>query len=110
MEENKKQAPAPLTEEQLLSKEAQLNEREAELDAREEHLAERELALDQEPTIQMPEPGLEFEFEGKKYKFSDSAPKNILFHGKSVSQKDLAKDEDSLLQLIGAKSSLITKL
>ena len=52
----------------------------------------------------------EFEFEGEKYAFADDAPELILLNGKGVSQKEIAKDEDLKLQLIGGKSSLIIKI
>ena len=136
--QNAKDKATPLTEEQLLSKEAELNAKETELNERETALAEKETALiETEKTLnsketeladreialserekalpaeeveEAPEPGLEFNFEDGKYKFHDSAPKSILFNGKAYTQKQLAKDEDILLQLVGGKSGLIQKL
>lgn len=52
----------------------------------------------------------EFEFEGGVYAFADDAPELILFGGKGLTQEEIAKDEDILLQLIGGKSSLIIKI
>lgn len=55
-------------------------------------------------------PGVEFKFEGQSYKFKDSAPKSIRIDGVVKTQKELAKDEESLLQLIGGNSGLIEKI
>lgn len=57
-----------------------------------------------------PVPGLKFTFRGRAYKFTDDAPKSILFNGNVVTQKQLAEDEESLLQLIGNRSGLIQEI
>ncbi len=55
-------------------------------------------------------PGVEFKFEEQSYKFKDSAPKSIRIDGVVKTQKELAKDKESLLQLIGGNSGLIEKI
>ena len=77
----------PLTEEQLIEKEANLK------------LMAQEVS----------EAPASFEFEGEKYQFSESAPQHILLNGKGVSQKEIAKDDELKLQLIGGNLSLIIK-
>ena len=44
------------------------------------------------------------------YKFTDDAPKVLLIGGESLSQEEIANDEELLLQLIGGHSPLISKL
>lgn len=92
-------------EETLNQKEAELQEREARIEARENALQEH-IGVD----VVEPSKGHEFEFEGEKYKFRDDAPKTLLFNGKSISQEDIAKDEDFVLQLIGGNLGLIEKI
>lgn len=60
-------------------------------------------------TISEPEKSIEFDFRGEKYKFSDDAPKHILFGGETYTQDEVSQDEDILLHLIGGKSPLIVK-
>lgn len=117
---------APLTEEQLLKKEADLTVKSEQLAKdRETFEAEKaQLATDREAfetekadfavekTTAEPEeivPGLSFEIESEKFKFIDSAPKTILFDGKARTQKDLIKDKKALLQLT-SNQSLIEKI
>ena len=91
--------------EELQKKEAELQEKEAELTQR-----EKALNIPQEVEKTEPQKGLEFSFRENKYKFTDDAPKIILFEGEARSQESLSKDEDALVALIGGNSSLIEKL
>lgn len=116
------------TQEQALNeREAALNEREEALNRRElalneveKHLNAREQQLDQyeeqlkgtpeKPAEEAPHKGHEFTFRNMRYKFTDDAPKVLLIGGESLSQEEIANDEDLLLQLIGGHSPLISKL
>ncbi|WP_312351207.1 hypothetical protein [Empedobacter sp.] len=78
--------------------------RKADLDARENALEQKsEVKSDKKVDP------VAFEFEGEKYQFTASAPQHILLNGKGVSQKEIAKDDELKLQLIGGNSSLIVK-
>ncbi|HAD80399.1 MAG TPA: hypothetical protein DCF99_14890 [Flavobacteriaceae bacterium] len=74
-------------------------------------LEAREKALEQKSEVKSEKKltPVSFEFEGEKYQFSESAPQSILLNGKGVSQKEIAKDDELKLQLIGGNSSLIIK-
>lgn len=106
-----------LTEAQLTAKESELNQKEqqltakeSELNAKEVKLTEREANLSGETKEATIVPGLKFKFRGEDYKFTDSAPKLILFNGMKYAQKELVEDEDAIAQLIGGNLSLIQKL
>lgn len=101
-----------------------LNEKEQELNAFAETLKEKEVALSQReaeimrreqstsqeiPTAVPVVEGLDFEFNGEKYKFRDDAPQKIRIFGQVMSQEEIVKDEDLLLQLVAGESSLIEK-
>ncbi|WP_313373746.1 hypothetical protein [Chishuiella sp.] len=75
------------------------------------YLESREKALEHNSELksQKKSDPVSFEFEGEKYQFSESAPQSILLNGKGVSQKEIAKDDELKLQLIGGNSSLIIK-
>lgn len=99
--------------------EKSLLERSQDLDAREKSLNERETALDEKEAalnkILKPAekiPGLEFTFEKKKYKFSDDAPQIIRLNGEAYSQKEIIKNEELLILLLGfgEKYGLISKI
>lgn len=111
----------------LNEREAALNEREEALNRREhalneveKHLNVREQQLDQyeeqlkgtpeKPTEEAPRKGHEFTFRDVRYKFTDDAPEMLLIGGESLSQEEIANDEELLLQLIGGHSPLISKL
>ena len=104
---------------ELEEKEAELQERERLLDNRErlleeqdQHLRKREQALavgTKEEPATAPK-GLEFVFRDKHYKFQDDAPKSILFSGEVLTQEEITKDEEILVQLIGGKSPLIVEM
>ncbi|SDE68451.1 hypothetical protein [Riemerella columbipharyngis] len=98
-------------ETELNEKEAQLNERETQLNEREEELNQREAQFNEKNTTTKVEviPGEDFEFNGEQYKFTDEAPKKIRINGEVKTQKEIAKDEDLLLQLVAGNSSLIIK-
>lgn len=104
----------------LNEREKALNEREKALNEVEKHLNAREQQLDQyeeqlkgtpeKPTEEAPHKGHEFTFRNVNYKFTDDAPKVLLIGGESLSQEEIANDEELLLQLIGGHSPLINKL
>ncbi|MDO5510224.1 MAG: hypothetical protein Q4F57_05980 [Weeksellaceae bacterium] len=85
--------------------ETALGQSEAELASAQEALSGTKPAKKKKST-----PGHTFEFRGAKYQFADTAPKRIRFSGNSLTQKELAQDQDALLHLIGKKSTLITKI
>ena len=97
-----------------------LNRREHALNEVEKHLNAREQQLDQyeeqlkgtpeKPTEEAPHKGHEFTFRDVNYKFTDDAPKVLLIGGESLSQEEIANDEELLLQLIGGQSPLISRL
>ena len=101
-------------EEQLNAREEYLNEYESRLTERELRLDEREEALTaqvtEESQEETPQEGVEFEFREVHYKFADDAPKMLLIGSEALTQEQIAKDEDLLLQLIGGRSPLIVKL
>lgn len=99
-----------LKKEELDRREQGLEKREAALLVKEQKLNERIALLPVEAKEIIVEPGLEFEFRNERYKFSDDAPKQILFSGLKYSQEELAKEEDALVQLIGGESVLIEKI
>ncbi|HAY3533742.1 hypothetical protein [Elizabethkingia anophelis] len=88
--------------EQLVQKEADLAKKEADLEQLEKDL----LLVDPQPETS--EPGYEFMHNGQKFKFPDSAPKSIRYKNKVWTQKELAKDEEAIAELIN--TSLIQKL
>ncbi|MFK8302673.1 hypothetical protein ACI75Y_07150 [Capnocytophaga stomatis] len=92
-------------QEELQKKQAELQEKEVELTQR-----EKALNIPQEVEKNEPQKGLEFSFRENKYKFTDDAPKIILFEGEARSQESLSQDEDALVTLIGGNSSLIERL
>ena len=91
----------------LTERELRLTERESQLDEREEALTAQVTEESQEET---PQEGVEFEFREVHYKFADDAPQVLLIGGEALTQEQIAKDEDLLLQLIGGRSPLIVKL
>ncbi len=99
-------------EELLIEREVALNEKEAALNQKEADLKilEEELKKKGKSLPQKPEPGLAFSFRGENYKFNDKAPKNIRFGGLSYTQEEIVKDEEVLVQIIGANSYLIEKV
>ena len=74
-------------------------------------LEAREKALEEKSEVKSEKKSdpVSFEFEGEKYQFSESAPQSILLNGKGVSQKEIAKNDELKLQLIGGNLSLIIK-
>lgn len=126
------QKAVPLTEEQLIEKEAALKvaeqklsddqekfvleqnkfeEEKAAFETAKADLEAREKALEEKAEVKSEKKvdPVTFEFEGEKYQFTASAPQHILLNGKGVSQKEIAKDDELKLQLIGGNSSLIVK-
>lgn len=126
------QKAVPLTEEQLIEKEAALKvaeqklsddqekfvleqnkfeEEKAAFETAKANLEAREKALEEKSEVKSEKKvdPVAFEFEGEKYQFTASAPQHILLNGKGVSQKEIAKDDELKLQLIGGNSSLIVK-
>lgn len=94
-------------ESRLTERELRLTERESQLDEREEALTAQVTEESQEET---PQEGVKFEFREVHYKFADDAPKVLLIGGEALTQEQITKDEDLLLQLIGGRSPLIVKL
>lgn len=91
---------------------AELAAREQRLAAKEKELADREAKLTEqeaEVAAKVKTPGLKVKFEGVEYQFAENAPKSIRIDGKVLTQKEIAADEEILLQLIGGGSSLIKK-
>lgn len=127
---NKKAAPSP--EELLLQKDTELAALKEQLQAQTEAIQAKEelysasqeelealrnqvnelrsAAKDATAKPAKPVPGVKFEFEGLKYKFKDNAPKSIRIDGVVKSQKELAADEETLLQLVASNSGLIEKI
>jgi len=126
------QKAVPLTEEQLIEKETGLlamakevseaqekfvleqnkfEEEKAAFETAKANLEAREKALEEKSEVKSEKKvdPVAFEFEGEKYQFTTSAPQHILLNGKGVSQKEIAKDDELKLQLIGGNSSLIVK-
>lgn len=90
---------------------AQFEEEKAAFETAKANLEAREKALEEKAEVKSEkkvDPVI-FEFEGEKYQFTASAPQHILLNGKGVSQKEIAKDDELKLQLIGGNSSLIVK-
>lgn len=120
-ESNDTQAQALNEREKALNeREEALNRREHALNEVEKHLNAREQQLDQyeeqlkgtpeKPTEEAPRKGHEFTFRDVNYKFTDDAPEMLLIGGESLSQEEIANDEELLVQLIGGHSPLISKL
>lgn len=117
---NEREAALNEREEALNEREEALNRRELALNEVEKHLNAREQQLDQyeehlngkpeEPTAEAPRKGHEFTFRNVNYKFTDDAPQVLRIGGESLSQEEIANDEELLLQLIGGHSPLINKL
>lgn len=110
---NEREAALNEREEALNRREHALNEVEKHLNAREQQLNLYEEQLNgkpEEPTEEAPHKGHEFTFRNVNYKFTDDAPKVLLIGGESLSQEEIANDEELLLQLIGGHSPLISKL
>lgn len=100
-----------VTQEQLDAREKQLNAREEKLKEFEKQLNKRATALNVGTVKKVTKkPGYEFKFREEDYKFADDAPEKILFSGIGITQKELAEDQDALVQLIGSGSSLIEKI
>ena len=112
--DNEKEQALDAREEFLNEYESRLTERELRLAERESQLDEREEALTaqapEESQEEIPQEGVEFEFREVHYKFADDAPKMLLIGSEALTQEQIAKDEDLLLQLIGGRSPLIVKL
>lgn len=110
---NEREAALNEREEALNRREHALNEVEKHLNAREQQLDQYEEQLKgtpEKPTEEAPRKGHEFTFRNVRYKFTDDAPKVLLIGGESLSQEEIANDEELLLQLIGGHSPLISKL
>ena len=110
---NEREAALNEREEALNRREHALNEVEKHLNAREQQLDQYEAQLKgspEKPTEEAPRKGHEFTFRNVRYKFTDDAPKVLLIGGESLSQEEIANDEELLLQLIGGHSPLINKL
>ena len=110
---NEREAALNEREEALNRREHALNEVEKHLNAREQQLDQYEAQLKgtpEKPTEEAPRKGHEFTFRNVRYKFTDDAPKVLLIGGESLSQEEIANDEELLLQLIGGHSPLISKL
>lgn len=110
---NEREAALNEREEALNRRELALNEVEKHLNAREQQLDQYEEQLKgtpEKPTEEAPHKGHEFTFRDVNYKFTDDAPKVLLIGGESLSQEEIANDEELLLQLIGGHSPLISKL
>ena len=110
---NEREAALNEREEALNRREHSLNEVEKHLNAREQQLDQYEEQLKgtpEEPTAEAPHKGHEFTFRNVNYNFTDDAPKVLLIGGESLSQEEIANDEELLLQLIGGHSPLINKL
>ena len=110
---NEREAALNEREEALNRREQALNEVEKHLNAREQQLNQLEEQLNgkpEEPTAEAPHKGHEFTFRNVNYKFTDDAPEMLLIGGESLSQEEIANDEELLLQLIGGHSPLISKL
>ncbi len=88
-----------------------LTELSLEVEKEKADLGVREKALEEKSEVKSEKKSdpVSFEFEGEKYQFSASAPQSILLNGKGVSQKEIAKNDELKLQLIGGNSSLIIK-
>jgi len=110
---NEREAALNEREEALNRREHALNEVEKHLNAREQQLDQYEEQLKgtpEKPTEEAPRKGHEFTFRDVRYKFTDDAPEMLLIGGESLSQEEIANDEELLLQLIGGHSPLINKL
>lgn len=110
---NEREAALNEREEALNRREQALNEVEKHLNAREQQLDQYEEQLKgtpEKPTEEAPRKGHEFTFRDVNYKFTDDAPKVLRIGGESLSQEEIANDEDLLLQLIGGQSPLISRL
>lgn len=110
---NEREAALNEREEALNRREHALNEVEKHLNAREQQLDQYEEQLKgtpEKPTEEAPRKGHEFTFRNVSYKFTDDAPEMLLIGGESLSQEEIANDEELLLQLIGGHSPLISKL
>ena len=110
---NEREAALKEREEALNRREHALNEVEKHLNAREQQLDQYEEQLKgtpEKPTEEAPHKGHEFTFRNVNYKFTDDAPKVLLIGGESLSQEEIANDEELLLQLIGGQSPLISRL
>ncbi|GIM62003.1 hypothetical protein CAPN008_20530 [Capnocytophaga canis] len=109
---NEREATLLAREKEIQQEQEELQKKEAELQEKEAELTQREKALNIPQEVEKTEPqkGLEFSFRENKYKFTDDAPKIILFEGEARSQESLSKDEDALIALIGGNSSLIEKI
>ncbi len=113
---NEKETSLSEKEQALNEKETSLSEKKQALDEKEAALEEREKAVktledkakvDKAPKKEKP---VSFKFREQEYKFSVNAPENIRILGTVMSQKEIAKDEEALVHLIGGNSSLIEKV
>lgn len=102
--ENEAQTAAIQKKEELYSASAE------ELEALRKEVNELRAAAKAEAKPAKVVPGVKFEFEGSNYKFKDTAPKSIRIDGVAKSQKDIAADEEILLQLVASNSGLIEKI
>ena len=126
------QKAVPLTEEQLIEKEAVLKVAEQKLSEDQEkfvleknkfeeekaafetakaNLEAREKALEEKAEVKSEKKvdPVTFEFEGEQYQFTDDAPQLINYGGQPFSQKEISENEEVLIQFIGGNSSLIIK-
>ncbi len=107
-------------EEAVHEKESALNEREEDLNTKESNISEREKLIQQreealenkqsKSTKKKEQKPVSFDFRGETYRFVDNAPEKIRVEGTVYSQKDISKDEELLVILIGGGSGLIKKV
>ena len=137
MAENKTKV-VPLTEEQLITKEAELNARDEKLNSEikefenfqegvhqlaeetklkiEAFEAEKKAFETEKNTItpkaEKRAAGEKLKFEDANYQFTDDAPESILLNGKATTQKEIAKDEELIVAILsfGLNTGLITKI
>lgn len=110
----------PLTEEQLIKKEAELkiqseNLAKEKADFDKEKAAfekEKEEYLNSKTSVSEEKADTleEFEYDGEKYVFAPGAPEIIRYGGQKFTRSEILDNEDVLLELIGGNSSLIKKI
>ena len=91
----------------IAAREKRLAEREKEVALREEKVSVKEAEVLE---VAKPAKAVELTFEGEKYVFDKHAPQSIRVDDVVYTQKEIAKNEEVLLSLIGGNSSLIKKL
>ena len=91
----------------IAAREKRLADREKEVALREEKVSVKEAEVLE---VAKPAKAVELTFEGEKYVFDKHAPQSIRVDDVVYTQKEIAKNEEVLLSLIGGNSSLIKKL